>query len=109
MCHTIFSKKTFSSDTICHTSCVILISETNTGGFIWENFYSHYKSGCKLGACSVIFAIIVSIVHGALAMLSPYFIGVQIAFGAINLVYIIMKFYTICWICKIKAQISDNY
>ena len=80
-----------------------------TFNIIWENFYSHYKSGCKLGACSVIFAVIVSIVHGALAMLSPYFIGVQIAFGVINLVYIIMKFYTICWICKIKAQISDNY
>lgn len=80
-----------------------------TFNIIWENFYSHYKSGCKLGACSVVFAIIASVVHGALAMLSPNFFGVQIAFGVINLVYLTMKFYTICWICKIKAQISDRY
>ena len=26
-----------------------------------------------------------------------------------NLVYITMKFYTICWICKIKSQISNEY
>ena len=80
-----------------------------TFNIIWENFYSHYKSGCKLGAFSVIFAIIISIVHGTLAMLSPYFFSVQIAFGVLNLVYITMKFYTICWICKIKSQISNEY
>lgn len=80
-----------------------------TFNIIWENFYAHYKSGCRLGACSVIFALIITIAHGALAMLSPYFIGVQIAFGALNLVYLIMKFYTICWICKIKSQISNRY
>ena len=80
-----------------------------TFNIIWENFYSHYNKGCELGACSVIFAIIVSMVHGALEMLSTYSIGVQIAFGVINLVYLTMKFYTICWICKIKAQLSNRY
>ena len=75
---------------------------------LWGNFYSHYKYFCGFGPCISMIIIIFTLAHGVLAMLSPNIIGVVIAFGVLNVIYIILLLYSMCWICKTKSEASRS-